>query len=89
MHHTVVTILRTTIKASPPQNVEDVNNLVEYALAAAMHSSSATVSTKLKATQVVMVIKDFITIILVFGLHIHTDPKNLTFDNLNMQQVLR
>ena len=49
MHQTVVTILKTTIKASPPQNVDNVNNLVEDALAAAMHSLQATVSTTLKA----------------------------------------
>ena len=50
MHQTVATILKTTIKASPPQNVDKVNNLVEDALAAVMHSLCATVSTTLKAT---------------------------------------
>ena len=50
MHQTIVTILNTTIKASPPQKVDDINNLVEYALAATMHSFHATVSTTLKAT---------------------------------------
>ena len=50
MHQTVATILKTTIKASPPQNVDNVNNIVEDALAAAMHSLCATVSTTLKAT---------------------------------------
>ena len=50
MHQTVVTILKMTIKASPPQNVDNVNNLVEGELAAVMHSLCATVSTTLKAT---------------------------------------
>ena len=44
------TILKMTIEASPPQNVDKVNNLVEDALAAAMHSLLATVSKTLKAT---------------------------------------
>ena len=50
MHQTVAMILKTTIKASPPQNVDEVNNLVEDALAAVMHSLRATVSMTLKAT---------------------------------------
>ena len=50
MHQTVAMILKMTIKASPPQNVDNVNNLVEDALAAAMHSLRATVSTTLKST---------------------------------------
>ena len=49
MHQTVATILKTTIEASPPQNVDEVNNLVEDALAAVMHSLHATVSTTPKA----------------------------------------
>ena len=43
-------ILKTTIKASSAQNNDDVNNLVEDALAAAMHSLHATGLTTLKAT---------------------------------------
>ena len=50
MHQTVVTILRTTIEALPPQNIDNVNNLVEDALAAAMHSLRANISKTLKAT---------------------------------------
>ena len=50
MHETVVSILKTTIKASTPQNVNDVNNLVEDTLDAVMHSLRSTVSTTLKAT---------------------------------------
>ena len=50
MYQMVATILKMTIEASPPQNVENVNNLVEDDLAAAMHSLHATVSTTLKAT---------------------------------------
>ena len=46
MHQTVATILKTTIEALLPQNV-DVNNLVEDPLAAAMCSLQATVSTML------------------------------------------
>ena len=38
MHQTVATILKMTIEASSPQNVDDIINLVEDALAAAMHS---------------------------------------------------
>ena len=47
MHQTVVMILKTTIEASPPQYVDNVNNLVKDALAAAL---GATFSTTLKAT---------------------------------------
>ena len=50
MHQTVLMILKMTIEASQTQNVDDVNNLVEYALASAMHILRATVSTTLKAT---------------------------------------
>ena len=50
MHQTIALILKMTIKASLPQNVDDVNNLVEDALAAVMHSLQSTVSTTLKAT---------------------------------------
>ena len=50
MHQTVVMILKTIIKASPPQIVDEVNNLVEDTLSAAMHSLCATVLTTLKAT---------------------------------------
>ena len=50
MHQTVATIFKTKIKASPPQSVDKVNNLVEDALAAAMHSLHVSVSTTLKAT---------------------------------------
>ena len=50
MHQTVATILKTTIKALPPQNVDNINNLVEDALTAVMHILRATVSTTLKAT---------------------------------------
>ena len=49
MHQAVVMILKTTIKASPPQNVDKVNNLVEDALSAASQSLRATVSTTVKA----------------------------------------
>ena len=50
MHQTIATVLKMTIEASPPQNVDNVNNLVEDALVAAMHSLQTTVSTTLKAT---------------------------------------
>ena len=43
-------LIQATIETSPPQNVDEVNNLVEDALAAAIHSLGATVSTTLKAT---------------------------------------
>ena len=49
MNQRVATILKTIIKASPPHSVEELNNLVEDALAAAIHSLCATVSTTLKA----------------------------------------
>ena len=49
MHQTVAMILNTIVKASPPQSVDKVKNLVEDALAAAMHSLCATISTTLKA----------------------------------------
>ena len=51
MHQTVATILKTTIKASPPQNIDKVNNPVEDALAAVMHSLCVTVSKTLKEMQ--------------------------------------
>ena len=50
MHQTVVMILKVTIKASPPHSVDKVNNLVEDALASAMHSLCVTVSKKLYST---------------------------------------
>ena len=49
MHQTIATILKMTIKALPPQSVDEVNNLFEDALAAAMHSLCASISTTLKA----------------------------------------
>ena len=38
IHQTVVMILKMTIKASPPHSADKVNNLVEDALGASMHS---------------------------------------------------
>ena len=37
-------------QSSPPQSVDEVNNIVEDALAAVMHSLCATVSMKIKET---------------------------------------
>ena len=51
MHQKVATILKTKIKASPPQSDDEVNNLVEDGLAAAIHSLHATVSMMLKENQ--------------------------------------
>ena len=50
IHKIIATILKMTIKASPPKNVGRVNNLVEDALAAEMHSLCVAFSTTLKAT---------------------------------------
>ena len=50
MHQMFATFIRTTIKASPPQNVDNVNNIAKDDLAAVMHSLRATVSTTLKST---------------------------------------
>ena len=49
MHQILATVLKMTIKSSPPQNFDNINNLVEDALDVAMHSLQATVSTTLKA----------------------------------------
>ena len=50
MHQTIATILKMTIKASPPQNVDEFNNLVKDALAATMHILRTKFSTTLKET---------------------------------------
>ena len=49
IYQTVVMFLKTTFEASPPQSVDKVNNLVEDALATAMHSLQVTVSKTLKS----------------------------------------
>ena len=50
MHQTVGTILKTLLLARPPQNEQDVLNLVDDALATTMFAMRATISTVLKAS---------------------------------------
>ena len=50
MHQTVANILRTTIYSQPPNTVQQGNNLVDNALAAAMHAMRTTIATSIGST---------------------------------------
>ena len=50
MHQTVANILRTTLRANPPTNIEEANRIVDNALATAMHAMRCSVSRALHAS---------------------------------------
>ena len=47
MHQTVANILRTLLYTNPPQNMDDANDLIDDALATAMHATRTNVSSTL------------------------------------------
>jgi hypothetical protein len=44
-HQTVGNVIRTTVHANPPQNMAQTQDIIEDALATAMHAISTTVAT--------------------------------------------
>ena len=49
MHQTVANILRTLLHGNPPQNVTQARDIVDQALAIAMHAMRTAVATTLKS----------------------------------------
>ena len=49
MHQTVANVLRTLLHGNPPQNVTQARDIVDQALAIAMHAMRTTVATTLKS----------------------------------------
>jgi hypothetical protein len=47
MHRTVTNVLRTLVHTNPPQNVTQARNIIDDALATAMHAMQTTVATTL------------------------------------------
>ena len=47
MHQTVANVLRTTLNENPPMNMRDANEMVDCALATAMHAMRTNVATTL------------------------------------------
>ena len=50
MHQTVGNILRTLIYSNPPQNMTQARDIIDAALATAMHAMRTTVATTLDST---------------------------------------
>jgi hypothetical protein len=50
MHQTVTNVLRTLVHTNPPQNVTQARDIIDNALATAMHAMQTTVATTLGST---------------------------------------
>jgi hypothetical protein len=50
MHQTVTNVLRTLVHTNPPQNVTQARDIIDDALATAMHAMQITVATTLGST---------------------------------------
>jgi hypothetical protein len=50
MHQTVTNVLRTLVHTNPPQNMTQARDIIDYALATAMHAMQTTVATTLGST---------------------------------------
>ena len=50
MHQTVENVLRILVHANPPRNMSSAKDIVDYALATAMHAMQTTVATTLGST---------------------------------------
>jgi hypothetical protein len=50
MHQTVTNVLRTLVHANPPQNMTQARDIIDNALATAMHAMQTTVATTLGST---------------------------------------
>jgi hypothetical protein len=50
MHQTVTNVLRTLVHTSPPQNMTQARDIIDDALATAMHAMQTTVATTLGST---------------------------------------
>jgi hypothetical protein len=47
MHQTVINVLRTLVHTNPPQNMTQARDIIDDALATAMHAMQTTVATSL------------------------------------------
>jgi hypothetical protein len=50
MHQTVTNVLRTLVHTNPPQNMTQTRDIIDDALATAMHAIQTTVATTLGST---------------------------------------
>jgi hypothetical protein len=50
MHQTVTNVLRTLVHTNPPQNMTQARDIIEDALATAMHAMQTTIATTLGST---------------------------------------
>ena len=49
MHQTVTNVQRTLVHTNPPQNMTQARDIVDNALATAMHAMQTTISTTLRS----------------------------------------
>jgi hypothetical protein len=50
MHQTVTNVLRTLVHTNPPQNMTKARDIIDDALATAMHAMQTTIATTLRST---------------------------------------
>ncbi len=50
MHQTVTNVLRTLVHTNPPQNMTQARDIIDDALATAMHAMQTTIATTLGST---------------------------------------